>query len=63
MKVAHKRSFLVALLFVLYLACSTTGQTVQVALDDVKQIKVLVSSREDVRKILVNYETNFEDDH
>ena len=63
MKVAHKRSSLISLLFVMYLACSATGQTVQVALDDVKQIKVLVSSREDVRKILANYETTFDDDH
>ena len=64
MKVAHKRSLvLVSLAIVLYMNGLVAAQTVQVALDDVKQIKLLVSSRDDVRKILANYETTFDDDY
>jgi len=63
MNIAHKKNFLVVLLFVMCLTCLANGQTVQVALDDVEQLKVLVSSREDVRKVLSNYNTTFDDDH
>ncbi len=57
-----RKSLSISLLITLFLAGFAAAQTVQVALEDVKQIKLLVSSRDDVRKILANYNTTFDDD-
>lgn len=58
-----RTSLSVSLLIALFLTGFAAGQTVQVALEDVKQIKLLVSNRDDVRKILASYNTTFHDDH
>ncbi len=56
------RNLLIVLLLILLLGGLSSAQTVKVALRDVKQVKLLVSNRGDVRKIFANYNTTFDDE-